>query len=449
MISYWGVEHDREVSKKQKKDWSGAAVGSGTALGTVGLVGGGIPGTKAAGNLGDVKNAKTRPSQAAAGGRAYRAGEFGYRHNAHHTYKTFNLQDKAKPPKHAAHADAFWHGRAAGQIKAEDKILRHLKVGQRASNVALVAGTALAGAGAVKHHQNKKKQGVAKRAKKDHFGADATAAGGATTAVMAGGLSRTLDSEGKKWSKASAANVADAHAMNPKMGGYKVKPTTTRVPDVVPKRGDKSIPHDPRVFAGHTRAHAEAAGRLRGEAAQGRYFAKTYGKFAKITRGVGVGGAVVGAAGLGHRLYDSKHRKVKKNLAMRGMAGKTIPGIRRAVDDLGNIYAPPVKTATQVNPQRVLHTVRRPKRRLVRSGPRQRVSVTGSVGKALFPSAAKPVGMVKPKAPTGLTPPDLFAPKMGKVGGAVKPKPVMAPLKPKPMAGMTKPAGMKPKPAFR
>ena len=165
--------------------------------------------------------------------------------------------------------------------------------------------------------------------------------------------------------------------MNPNLGGYKVKRTTHGVPDVVPRRGDKSIPHDQRVFQGQTRAHAEAAGRLRGNAAQGRYFAKTYGQAAKITRRVGAVGAVVGAAGLGHRYYD-KHKKVKKNLAM--PKGVRIKGANAVTDVRGQVHflnnLPKVNPG---NPQRVLTTVRRPKRKLVRAGARGLPSRTGAV----------------------------------------------------------------------
>ena len=450
MISYWGIEHG-EVSKKEKKDWSGTAVGTGATVGTVGLVGGGVPGARPdSGRLAHVKHG-TKYEASRHYVSAARGGIFGYRADAHQSFLNRQEADEKKHGgKKTTRVNHFMRGSGTGKIGPEKVVINHMKAGRAASNVALVAGTTLAGAGAYKHHKNKEK--VAKR-REDHK-AEAVAAGGATTAAVAGGGSLVMDSQGRKWAKRAAGNYEAAHKMNPKMGGFDVRTTKHRVPDVKPHLSTGDIARDHKnIFAGRSSKHAEAAGKLRGTATQERYFASVYGKTAKAVRKVGLAGAVVGAAGLGAKHYEVK-RKVKKNLAMPKRPG-AIPGIRAAIDYEGKMFKPPLSApgATRADPQRVLHTVRRPKRKLVRSGARQRVGVTGAVGKALFPSAAKPVGMVKPKAPTGLTPPDLFAPKMGgasKMGGAVKPKPVMAPLKPKPMTGMSpKPAGMKPKPAFR
>ncbi|HEU0069048.1 MAG TPA: hypothetical protein VFQ26_07290, partial [Nitrospiraceae bacterium] len=376
MTSYWGVEHG-EVSKKEKKDYSGAAVGAGGTVGTVGLVGGGLPGTKAKGTLADVKNATTRGSKARSGLRAYQAGEFGYRHNAHHTYKTFGLGgDSPKDNTRAAH---YWQGEKAGKVASEDKIIRHLKMGHRASNVALVGGAALAGAGAYQHH--KRKQGVAKAAKKkDHFGANAAIGGGAATAVTGGGLARTLEHQGRKWSKDAAHSYQEAAKVNPKLGGYDTDTSNYRVPDIKPHKGTRDVIREGNeIFAGKSRTHAEAAGRLRGAGAQQRYFAKTYAGAGKIARKVGYAGAAVGAAGLGAKYLSDK--KVKKNLAM--PKGIHIPGTSAITDLKGAVqFKSQLPKLHQGNPQRVLHTTRRPKRKLVRTGARNRAMVTGGVAKS-------------------------------------------------------------------
>lgn len=371
-----------EVAKRdaKKSDHSGAMVGTGGTAATVGLVGGGIPGTHASRNLGDVRNAPSRGSQARNMGRAYGAGEFGYRTNAHHTYKTFGLHSDL--PKNATKQQAFRHGEKLGGITAEDKIIRHLKIGRRASNVALVGGTALAGAGLYQHHKNKPKT-VAKAAKKDTYGADVATSAGATTAVLAGGLSHTLDTQGRQWSKKAAGNFKQAHSMNPKMGSFSYKAKNkTRVPHPQPDKLTDTIAGDHAdVFRGKTRAHAEAAGRLHGEANQARYFAKTYGKFAKVTRGVGLAGAGVAAAGLGAKYESNKH--VKKSLAM--PKGVKIPGTSAFTDLKGAVhFSSDMPKLHPGNPQRVLNTTRRPKRKLVRSGARQRATLTGGVAKSFL-----------------------------------------------------------------
>lgn len=386
MLSYWGVEHT-EVSKKdaKKKDWSGAAVGGGTAAGTVGFIGGGIPGLKATRMLADVKNAKTRPSQAGNFGRAYGSGEFGYRHNAHHTFKTFGLHSDL--PKNATKAQAFAHGDKLGRQAAEAKVIPHLKVGQRASNALFVGGVTAAGAGAYKHHKDKPKTAstVHKAAKKrDDFGANATAAGGATTAVIGTGLGGVLSHQGKKWHRSAADSYAQSEKLNPKMGGFDVRQTKHSVPDAKPHLRTETIAGDhDRIFTGKTRAHAEAAGRLRGEASQARYFAKTYGRFAKVSRQVGAAGAVVGAGGLAAKHYEIKRKEVGKNLAM--PKGVKIPGTSAITDLKGVIhFTSDLPKLHPGNPQRVLNTTRRPKRKLVRSGARQRATLTGGVAKSFL-----------------------------------------------------------------
>ena len=312
------IDAQRAVAKSgQKRDYSGAAVGSGSVVGAVGLAGGGIPGVKSKHIMVDVKGAKGVKAKTTKLAGAYRGGEFGYRHNAHHTFKTFGLGGDA--PKKATRVEHFTQGDKAGRVVAEDKIIQHLKVGRRASNVALIGGTALAGAGI---HQRRKRV-VEKR---DDFKADVTTAAGATTALTAGGVSRVLNSQGRKWSKRSAINHDTAEMLNPRLGGYDVKRTKTKVPDVVPHRSKmKNTNQAKTVFAGRSNKSAQAAGALKGEASQGRYFAATYGAAAKIARKVAIGGAAVGAVGLGAKAVNAKRHEVTKadDLAARRAAKAT------------------------------------------------------------------------------------------------------------------------------
>jgi hypothetical protein len=368
----------------KKKDHSGTMVGAGTTLGTVGLVGGGLPGTKSRANLADVKTASGRKEKAKIAGKAYGAGEFGYRHNAHHVFDTFTLKPKAKGTENPTRKQAFRQGEFAGRSASETDIIRHLNIGRKASNVALAGGAALVGAGA---YQHSKRKGVHKAAKRDHFKADAITAGGASTAVLGGGVSTLLDRQGKKWSKRSAASLHQAMKMNPKAGGYTIQPSKHRVPDVKPEKSTGVLASERnKIFAGRSKEHAAKVGALHGSAGQERYFAKTYGDMAKISRKVGVAGVGIAAAGVaGKHGYEINRNKshVKKNLAM--AKGARIPGVAAITDHRGSIhFLSELPKLQQGNPQRVLNTTRRPKRKLMRTGPRQLPSTTGAVSKSFM-----------------------------------------------------------------
>ena len=287
---------------KRDRTASGAAIaGTGGVVGTVGLAGGGLPGTKAKRTLKDVKDASGRRTKAAEFTRAYRGGEFGYRQNAHHTFKTFGLGGGREGESRGAH---FAHGQKAGAIKSEDKILRHLKVARRGSNAAL-----LGGAGLVAYGVHRAKTPVNKadsdRKLKGYSGA-ALGVGGTAAAASAGGA-RVLEHQGRKWASGAAADYEAAGKIVPKMGGYRVNPypqkiKNKRVPDIAPEKTDKLIGNtEKKSMAGKSRAQVHAAGTLRGSAAQGRYFAGTYGSmahYARKVRGPALGVAAAGAGGL-------------------------------------------------------------------------------------------------------------------------------------------------------
>lgn len=349
--------YGRVVAKREGRERSGTAIGAGSVLGTVGLVGGGIPKVKANRLLVDVKNAPARRTKVANAARAYRGGEFGYRHNAHQTFKEHKLTGDA--PGKATRAEHYAHGDTLGRRAAEDTIIRHLKVGRTASNVALAGGAALVGGGLIGHRKQ-----VAKRENRRN---DALVSGGLTTAGLGGGGSLVLDSQGRKWSARSATHLDAAQKHNPKLGGYDVERKKGRVPDIKPhlRSGDITANHH-KIFAGRSKEHAQTAGQLRGVARQARYFGGVYGDMARAARKVGAAGALVGAAGLGAKHLNGKPREVAKNLA--SLRGARIPGAAAVTDNQGRIvFLSELPKVHPGEPQRVLATVRRPKRTLTRS----------------------------------------------------------------------------------
>jgi len=334
---------------EKKRDHSGALIGGGATAATVGAVGGGIPGVKARKLLVDVKNEKKKTRQAKTFGQAYRGGEFGYRHNAHNTFSAFGMPD---PMKHEGKARSFMQGDVAGRRGAEKKIIRHLAVGRKASNVLLAGGTAAAGVGTYKHLKNKKKAQVSK-AKGDTRRDVAIGAGG-TTAGLGYGLSGVLRREGKKWAAEGERGYKQAANLNPSAGAHTTK--LSRKSGVKTSRGlEKTETTAARAgehFAGKSKMHAREVGRLRGAADQASYFGHTYGKFSKITRKVGHGGALVTAAGLG-AAYNQSRKPVKKSVinykavkAVPMKKGRGIPGTSARLDEKGRPYFPykqPVK----------------------------------------------------------------------------------------------------------
>ena len=337
-----------KAERRPRQDYSGAMVGSGAVVGGVGLVGGGIPGVRSTRILADVKSAPGVRGKAANVGRAYRGGEFGYRTNAHQTFKTFGLGGEA--PKKASRLEHYKQGERLGRVEAEDRIIRHLKHGRKVSNAPLLAGGGY----------QRSKRPVRKR---DSYRSDAAIGAGATTAALGGGGSLVLDSQGRKWSRRSAAHLEAARQLNPRVGGYDTRKTKTRVPDVRPhRRSGENVAEHARVFAGRSNEHTHAVGYHRGAAAQGRYFARVYGAAGRGARWAGGAGALLAGGGL-----VARHRgnRVRKSLAM--PKGVRIPGVNAVTDLKGNIVMlsdmPKVHPG---NPQRVLHTVRRHKRKLAR-----------------------------------------------------------------------------------
>lgn len=331
-----------KADRKKKRDYSGAAVGTGTVVGATGLVGGGVPGARPdSGRLAQArggKHTKTELTRHIVSGT--RGGIFGYREDAHRRFLN-NQNERLKNWKPHNRGNAFERGRELGKTIPERTIIRHMKTGRTASNVALGGGAALVGGGL--YMRKKNKQRVSK-AKNDNykFRSDAMIAGGATTAAGSAVGSAALDYQGKKWSKRSQTNVARAQKMVPKTGGYEVIETKrggvrnirrsrNRVPDVKPNRSTGDIIWNHKeALAGRSKKKAAKVGQLRGIATQDRYFASVYGNTARSVRRLGVGGGLaVAGAGLAHRKYELKPRKVSKALESGGTMDFGLSSVRQ------------------------------------------------------------------------------------------------------------------------
>lgn len=310
--------------QKKSKDHSGVAVGTGTAVGTVGLIGGGIPGARpnsgrlnqALGGTG-TKTEATRHLVSAA-----RGGVFGYREDAHARYMK-NQQDRLKNWKPHSRINAFERGREAGKIGPEKTIIRTMKNARVGSNIALGGGAALVGAGLYRKHQNDKK--LVSKAKQDDgskFRSDAMISAGVTTTGGSVIGAKALDRQGNKWAARSASDVDAAQKKMPKTGGYDIvkqpkrgtarnlyRPNN-RVPDVKPHKSTGTLMWEGKdTFAGRSNKYTEATGRLRGSSGQKRYFAGVYGKSAAGVRKYGIpAGVALTAAGLHHKYYKVERR---------------------------------------------------------------------------------------------------------------------------------------------
>ena len=312
--------------QRHRKLTGGAVAGAGTTAAGVGLLGGGIPGIKSnhttIENIGrynsktGVKNSRVK--RAGASLSTMRGGIFGYRTDAHRAFRDRAVNnEKYFANKPANRGDRYLRGLDAGKVPAEEKIIRHMKFGRKASGVALVGGTA-AVAGGLHLAKGPKKQEVHKAEKKHYRSDTANAAlitGGAGAAGVSYGGARVLESQGRKWSDQAEHSHKEAQKIIPKLGPpqtnrFVEKIPNLRVRDVGPAAGNptpKKISNDYRnpqkrqVLAGKSKAQAEMAGRFHGDASQARYFAGVYGKTANLARKVpkpALGVAGVGALGL-------------------------------------------------------------------------------------------------------------------------------------------------------
>lgn len=267
----------------------GAIAGAGGTVAAAGLAGGGVPGVRASRLMADVQSAPSRTRKAGTLARAYGGGEFGYRTNAHRTFSNFNLAGGRTGATRAAH---YEHGIKTGKLAAEEKVIRQLKTGRRASTAALLGGTGAAIYG-VRRAQGKKTFGKADR--RDKSGISTTSGAllgaGGTAAGLSYGGEKLAGHAGKKWITQGLEQTRNSTKIVPRP--YKMNPGTTK-------------------------SQAELAGHLKGQAAQARYFGRTYlqaGKIAGKLRRPSLAAAGVGAAGLagveGKKAWSRRNRVQK------------------------------------------------------------------------------------------------------------------------------------------
>jgi hypothetical protein len=276
---------DKADARKRRSD-GGTAVGVGTTVSGLGLVGGGVPGARPDSGRLAHRTRGTKIERTAHLVSATRGGVFGYREDAHRSFLNRQNSDLRgwRPTNRGNH---YERGTVQGKAQAEKQIIRHLRVGRNASNAVLAGGGALVATGLVQ--RRRQRRSVAKR---DDYKSNAVIAGGGALAVAGAGGSRALDAQGRKWAKRSAASLDASNKINPHLGGYDIKQpakktkrsmlrTSSRVPDVVPHRNFADLNyHNRGVWHRRSNKDTIAAGKLRGQA----------------SRNIGLAGATAGAA---------------------------------------------------------------------------------------------------------------------------------------------------------
>jgi hypothetical protein len=300
------------MPKKDRSASNAAIVGAGATTAGAGLVGGGAPGFKS--NSSTIANVRQgswakRTGAALSSGRG---GIFGYRTDAHKGFlQRQQADEKAHGGTTTSRVNMYHRGVGSGKIAPEEKIIRHMKAGKKASAVALVGGTAAAVYGA--------KRDKVRKAQRDTEKYHGTLLGvGGTAAVGSIGGSRILEAQGRKWSKQSAVHLDEAKKIIPNVGGHEVATnqkliSNKRVPSVRPEKGHAAVANNKRALAGKSKVQAEAAGRLRGAADQASYFSHVYGKTASMARKVRNPALATAAAGATGLALSRKKDTVRKS----------------------------------------------------------------------------------------------------------------------------------------
>jgi hypothetical protein len=269
-----------------------AIAGAGAVTAGAGLAGGGIPGFRSdSETIRNVRqgNWKRRTGAALSSGRG---GVFGYRIDAHQgALDRFSNDKKYFADKPASRPESFMRGRGAGKIKPEVDIIRHLKIGRRASGVALLGGAAATTYGV--HQARSQKLRKAEESIQRYNGALAGAGGGA--AALSIGGEKILRRQGRKWS----AREADSRRQ-----AAKIIPNLKNVDDNEARK-------NPRILAGKSKVQAEAAGGHRGAAAQEKYFSHVYNVSARYARKIRNPALATAAVGGGGLLLARPHRQTK------------------------------------------------------------------------------------------------------------------------------------------
>lgn len=312
----------KAMTKDEKKKATATGVGA-VGIGA-GLVGGGIPGAKADSRAGrqlfphlpeyqsptvkDLFHRGPIQPRVEAAARMGRGGIFGYRDDAHARF--LRRQTGEVPYKDlTTRSNIFLRGQGAGKVAPEKKIIRHMRAGRKAS-YGLLAG----GAGLTAYGTHKKKEPVGKASDAERRSAALGVAGG-TIAGGSYGAARLLEHQGRKWASQSAQDIEAARKIIPELGGWtEGSRKNKRIPNVKPDLSNKDVENRRRnIFHNYNRSQTEKAGKLRGSAAQGRYFSGVYGVNARRIRRIGIpAGLAAGAAGAGGVALSRRKEKVGK-----------------------------------------------------------------------------------------------------------------------------------------
>lgn len=312
-----------ETKQDRRKAQGGAIAGAGGTAAGIGLVGGGIPGFKSnSSTIGNIKQGGWAKRTGAAAS-SLRGGIFGYRTDAHKGFLRRQVADeKSHGGKPTTRVNHYHRGVGSGKIGPEEEIIRHMKLGRKASTAALVGGSAAAAYGV---HRSKEPVKKAQH-RSDSYNAG-LAAGGATAAGAGYGGAKLFERQGKKWAGRAATHLDQAEKIVPNLGGHKVTTSprfapNPRVPNARPKKSHAAVTNDKKVLAGKSKVQAEAAGKLRGIADQESYFSGVYGKTAKLARKVPRVGLTVAGVGAGGLLASrgasaAKEHHQKKQISKR------------------------------------------------------------------------------------------------------------------------------------
>lgn len=300
---------------EKRKEPSGATIaGAGATTAGVGYLAGGTPRKKV--SLEGINfNEKPKNARQLVGDKARVAsrmgqgGILGFRTTVHegglYGFNQAATKDKwSGAPKDSK--TAFRHGRNAGKIAPEVKVIRHMSGGRKAAHALAASGVAAAGYGAGKERKQTVKKADSRRK------SDAWTGAGAAGAGISGGGGALLSSQRRRWSKEASRNIDAGGKLVPATAGRRKGRfgRTTMDPSVT----DGAIVRN-KLLSGVDVDSARKLGQHRGAAAQARHFAHVYGSTGKV---VALGGGAASAAAL-YRGAKGKKTQVQKNLSAFGV----------------------------------------------------------------------------------------------------------------------------------
>lgn len=327
----FGVAKADSARDKRRNREGTALAGAGAATATTGLIAGGLPGAKSdfssvfrmkPGQGTGVRRAASTARGATPAVKAVPGGILGFRVSAHKG-GTYAFEEKAKAnaqrkPKNAH--DAFEMGRNEGKIAPEHRVMRGMMRGKKVANAALVGGAAATAYGL---HHRKPSQPVSKSSperKSDTYNSALLGAGAATTAATTA-VPRYLDKHKKSYERSAARNVDQASKIVPSLGGRQGKRLTLKQMSKFRQQNGPDTPWPKTMYPevkdrdakaklkGVAPRAAEAAGRLRGAAAQERHFAEVIGNTSRAIRSVRTPAAVAAGVGAGGLAVNQNRKR--------------------------------------------------------------------------------------------------------------------------------------------